>query len=204
MFRTLTILATIGVAVPFFGSAGCTSRGHVSVTGPHVPGPQLVYLGPGLWVVADYHDPLFYSDGYYWLYDRGVWYRSASFRGSFVRVHARVVPTPVRHIDRPHLYVRYHPPRNARVRTGPPPGKARVRDHRSPEPPPKTRDHRSPEPPPKTRDHRSPEPPPKTRDHRSPEPPPKARDHRSPEPPPKARDHRSPEPPPKTRDHRED
>lgn len=108
---------------------------------------MLAYVGPGLWVVTDYDDPLFYSDGYYWLYRDGVWLRSATYGGSYVRVSARIVPGPVRRIDRPHRYVRYHPPRHARVRRGPPEDHARVRvrdhrDHRRVE----RRDHR--------RDHR--------------------------------------------------
>ena len=34
-------------------------------------GPDLVYVSPGVQVIADYHEPIFYSDGYYWRLRRG-------------------------------------------------------------------------------------------------------------------------------------
>ncbi|GAB4561998.1 MAG: hypothetical protein Tsb0020_09940 [Haliangiales bacterium] len=87
----------------------------------HVATPALVEIRPGLWVVEDYHQPVFYSDGYYWLYDGGVWYRSTVHHSSWSRVQVNYVPVVVRRVDRPRRYVRYHARDRARVRRGPPP-----------------------------------------------------------------------------------
>lgn len=68
--------------------------------------PGLAYIGPGVQVVTDYDYPVFYSDGYYWRYDGGLWYRSGFYnRGWAVSYN---VPYGVRGISRPEGYVRYH------------------------------------------------------------------------------------------------
>jgi hypothetical protein len=69
-------------------------------------GPDLVTVSPGVQVIADYDEPIFYSDGYYWRQYGGGWYRSSYYTGGWV--YARP-PVAVMHIDRPYAYVRYHP-----------------------------------------------------------------------------------------------
>ncbi len=103
-------------------ASGCVvhSRSHVRAEA-HVATPALVEIRPGLWVVEDYHQPVFYSDGYYWLYDGGIWYRSTVHHSSWSRVQVNYVPVVVRRVDRPRRYVRYHARDRARVRRGPPP-----------------------------------------------------------------------------------
>lgn len=130
--RTLsTLLLAVAVSAPTVALAGCVERGEVyAEADAYVPPPTLAYVGPGLWVVADYNEPIFYSDGYYWLYDDGFWYQSVGYADGWVAVDAAVLPPPVRRLDRPNAYVRYHPPRTARVRRGPPPDRAMIRDHR--------------------------------------------------------------------------
>lgn len=67
--------------------------------------PTLTYISPGVHVVADYDYPVFFSDGYYWRYDGGLWYRSGYYnRGWNVWYD---VPHRVRGISRPEGYVRY-------------------------------------------------------------------------------------------------
>lgn len=67
--------------------------------------PELAYVGPGVQVVTDYDYPVFFSDGYYWRYDGGLWYRSGFYnRGWAVSYN---VPYAVRGISRPEGYVRY-------------------------------------------------------------------------------------------------
>ncbi len=139
ILRMFTVGAALALGFPV---SGCFTRGHANVTVSAGP-PMLAYVGPGLWVVTDYDEPLFYSDGYYWLYRDGVWLRSSTYGGSYVQVSARIVPRPVLGVDRPHRYVRYHPSSHVRVHRGPPADHARVRvrdhrDHRRVE----TRDHR--------------------------------------------------------------
>ena len=59
-------------------AGGCVVSGHAHVrTRAHVVAqPELVYVSPGVYVIADYHEPVFYSDNYYWRYHGGYWYRS--------------------------------------------------------------------------------------------------------------------------------
>ncbi len=100
------------------------------------PAPDLVYVSPGVQVVADVDVPVFFVDGVYWRYDGGVWYSSASYGGGW-RVAASV-PASVRRIDRPQMYAHYRANMTARG--------AIVRDHRAVEErrEPVVRDHRGP------------------------------------------------------------
>ena len=56
---------------------------------------------------SDADEPVFYNDGFYWLYRDGVWLRSSSYRGGYIAVDAYHVPQRVRVIERPHAYVHY-------------------------------------------------------------------------------------------------
>ena len=68
--------------------------------------PELVYVSPGVQVIADYNEPIFYSDSSYWRNDGGVWYRSRNHSGGW----AIATPPPgVARIDRPRGYVHYRP-----------------------------------------------------------------------------------------------
>ena len=67
--------------------------------------PELIEVEPGVRVVADYDEPVFYNDGFYWRYDGGVWYRSPYYNRAWIRVST--VPLAVRRIDRPERYVHY-------------------------------------------------------------------------------------------------
>jgi hypothetical protein len=79
-------------------------------------------------VIADYGEPIFYNDSYYWRYDGGVWYRSSSYTSGWVRVE--VVPVAIRRIERPTAYIHYRANARASSDRGPV-----VRDHRDPAPP---------------------------------------------------------------------
>lgn len=92
-------------ALLFASLAGaCAGTGQVHY-GASVTTPDLVYVSPGVQVIADYDEPIFYSDNYYWRYDAGVWYRSPYHTRGWVRVYD--VPTRIRQIDRPTAYIRY-------------------------------------------------------------------------------------------------
>jgi hypothetical protein len=161
--------------------------------------PELVDVSPGVQVVYDYDEPIFYSDNFYWRYDGGVWYRSSAYNTGFVVYND--VPVSVRRIDRPHEYRHYRPasytPRAQRPGYRPPGNnnntyrpEPAVRDHRSPEP------YRAPEP--AVRDHRYDRPTPAPAPAPAPVP---VRDHRY--------DHPTPAPAPApaptpVRDHRYD
>jgi len=70
----------------------------------------MVELRPGVWVVKDYPQPVFYSDNYYWRYTDGDWYRSATLYDAPVRIRAVYVPVRVRRIDQPAAFVYYRAP----------------------------------------------------------------------------------------------
>jgi hypothetical protein len=180
---------------------GCiaTASGGADVTyggGVAVATPDLVEVSPGVQVVADYDDSVFYSDGFYWRNDGGGWYRSNNYAGGWVYWSAP--PRAIISINEPYRYRNYRPagyqPRHQPYRQQEP-----IRDHRQPQqrqPEPAVRDHREPE-------RREPEPvrnEPVVRDHRSepaPAPAPVVRDHRSEAPP-----ARTPAKKPVERDHR--
>ena len=82
-------------------SAGCAAG-----VAYEAPPPDLVYVSPGVQVIADYNEPIFYSDGYYWRNDGRIWYRSHHHRGGWV---AAPPPAAVMRIDRPRAYAHYRP-----------------------------------------------------------------------------------------------
>jgi hypothetical protein len=86
--------------------AGCAGTGQVGYSAhATVSTPDLVYVSPGVQVIADYDEPIFYSNNYYWRYDSGIWYRSPYHTRGWVRSYD--VPVAIRRIDRPTAYIRY-------------------------------------------------------------------------------------------------
>lgn len=55
-------------------------------------------------MIANYREPIFYSDNHYWRYSGNVWYRSSVHTRGWVRYQA---PTAVLRIERPSAYVYY-------------------------------------------------------------------------------------------------
>lgn len=190
--RGLILSAALGAAA----LTGCYTEGDVGYTTPqggvYASSPDLVTVSPGVQVVADYDEPVFYNDGFYWRYYDGGWYRSSNYASGWFFVAAP--PIVITRIDRPYAYVHYRP--NGYV--------ARSRaPYRRPEP--IVRDHRTYVAPPARPPARQPvytQPNTVVRDHRTPPPaaapPPRAP---APAPAPVVRDHRAPSK--DTRDHRE-
>jgi hypothetical protein len=55
--------------------------------------PPMVQVQPGVRVVQDYDEEVFFVDGRYWLRGNdGRWYRANDYRGGWVVVEPRVVP----------------------------------------------------------------------------------------------------------------
>ena len=140
MKRLIPYAIAGAVAVGAMSSTGCVVRAHTGATvTPAAASAELVYVSPGVWVVADYHEPVFYHGDAYWLYRGGYWYRSSYYSGGWVRV--RAIPPRVRRIHRPRTYVRYRARPGVRTRRAPARRGPAVRDHR--------RTHRRAAPPPK-------------------------------------------------------
>ena len=100
---------------------------HVEVSVPSIrfeAPPPLVVVQPGVQVVRDYDEEVYFVDNSYWVRREGRWYRSNDHRGSWV-----VQQTPPRQIVRlqPGLYRNYRgvavtapPPRQVVVSPPPP------------------------------------------------------------------------------------
>ena len=104
IMHRFTLLAPVAAAVLAAGclgtvgySAGVSSDGY---------GPDLVYAAPGVQVIADYDEPIFFSDSLYWRFDGVRWYRSSYYTGGWIYA---TPPAAVLRIDRPRNFVHYRP-----------------------------------------------------------------------------------------------
>ena len=57
--------------------------------------PPLIVVEPGISVVRDLDEEVFYADGYYWARRDGTWIRARDHRRGWVRVEPRHVPAPI-------------------------------------------------------------------------------------------------------------
>jgi hypothetical protein len=69
--------------------------------------PDLVTVNPGVQVVADYDEPVFFVDGFYWRFYDGYWYRSNNYYAGWYFYERP--PVAVLRIDRPYAYAHYRP-----------------------------------------------------------------------------------------------
>ena len=90
----------VGYSSPGYYSSGPSSSVYVST-------PDLVTVSPGVQVVADYDEPVFYTDGFYWRFYNNGWYRS-NYYASGWSYYDRP-PVAVLSIDRPYAYSHYRP-----------------------------------------------------------------------------------------------
>jgi len=68
--------------------------------------PPLVVVQPGVSVVRDMDQEVFYADGYYWARQDRTWYRSHDHRAGWAPVESRYVPDGIAHSE-PGRYRRY-------------------------------------------------------------------------------------------------
>ena len=111
MLRTMILAGLLSAA------AGCLGTATVSGGGGYYAQPDLVEIEPGVQVIVDYDEPIFYSDNYYWRNDGGSWYRSSYYNRGWVSAQPPVV---VGRVSMSGNYRHYRP-------AGYQPG---VRDHR--------------------------------------------------------------------------
>ena len=132
-----TILAAVMFAAAL---GGCYTTGSVGYrSGYYASGgadvyvstPELVTVSPGVQVVYDYDEPVFFTDGFYWRFYDGYWYRSSNYATGWV--YYERPPVAVLRIDRPYAYAHYRPAGYvARNRGRYQPAETIVRDHRQP------------------------------------------------------------------------
>jgi hypothetical protein len=128
----------VGLLAAVLGG-GCA--GTVEYRSAVIARPDLVAVAPGVYVIADYDEPIFWSDGFYWWFYDGYWYRSSVYTGGWVYV--ATPPLVIVRIHEPHRY-RHYRPHGYVVRHRPVPvhrvKRPAVREHRTTRP--KVRDHR--------------------------------------------------------------
>ncbi len=135
MNRSILVLSLLTIGACYSEEPGVVGVGY---SGGYAA-PGMVEVSPGVQVIADYDYPVFYSDGYYWRNDGGLWYRSGYWnRGWGVSYN---VPVGVRGINRPEAYAHYRGGYNGGYRggyranggfNGNRQGGVRVNDHRAP------------------------------------------------------------------------
>ena len=108
--RSLKVAAVfVAIVGPAIFASGCAARVYSTPppTAPLPYGPELVYAGPGVQVIADYSEPIFYADGFYWRSYGGHWYRSPYYTGGWAYYPSP--PVVITRIQRPHQYSHYRP-----------------------------------------------------------------------------------------------
>ncbi len=137
-------LALLFVAAASVGAgAACTgtvhTRGAVVATSDPYYEPDLVYVSPGVSVIADYDEPVFYSNNFYWRYYGGRWYRSPHYNRGWTYYSAP--PRAIVSIQRPNAY-RHYRPHGYTVRRGVDRNRVERRDRDRDRGRPVIRDHR--------------------------------------------------------------
>lgn len=127
MKTIIPFLISAALGVGCAGGGGYYTSGSVAVSNT----PDLAYVAPGVHVIANYDEPIFYSHGYYWWNVDGYWYRSPYYTGGWTYVDRP--PVTVARISTPYRY-RHYRPHNYVVRRRPVPvdrvQRPVVRDHR--------------------------------------------------------------------------
>lgn len=78
----------------------------INLGAPLPPQPPLVVVQPGIQVVENWDEEVFFTGGYYWVRRDDRWYRAPGPRATFVYVEPRRVPQGLVRMP-PGQYVRY-------------------------------------------------------------------------------------------------
>ena len=101
------------LACSLFAAVGCYAEGPAPVyAGEDDGSADLVEVSPGVEVIADYDEPIFFADDFYWVNRGGLWYSSTWYGGGWGR--ADHVPEHVSGIAHPETYAHYRPAGYAR------------------------------------------------------------------------------------------
>jgi hypothetical protein len=128
MSRRIATFLVTALASACVGGAEYSGGGTVET-------PDLVEVSPGVQVIADYDESIFFADGAYWWFSDGGWYRSNYYTGGWV--FAPSPPVVVMRIGEPFRF-RHYRPSGYIVHRRPvpmhrvqrPPRGPRIRDHR--------------------------------------------------------------------------
>lgn len=87
--RTIALCLAALLGLPGVAAAQASVDVHFNIP---VVLPPLVVVSPGVQVVPECQEEVFFSDGWYWVRRDAYWYRSRSHRGGWVVVPQRGVP----------------------------------------------------------------------------------------------------------------
>jgi hypothetical protein len=91
--RKLILALTGAIVFPVLASAQASASASLDLRlNLPVVLPQLVVVSPGVQVVPEVDDEVFFVERHYWVRRDGGWYRSPSHRGGWVLVPGRGVP----------------------------------------------------------------------------------------------------------------
>lgn len=96
-------LAALLVAIPTVGSA----QAQISVNIGFPEPPPLVVVSPGIQVVPEYEEEVFFVNNWYWVRRDGYWYRTHDWRGGWAPVRRGWVPANLMRMP-PGQYRRYY------------------------------------------------------------------------------------------------
>ena len=87
-----TIILCVAALIGLPGAAAAQPSVDIHVELPMVL-PRLVVVSPGVQVVPEVQEEVFFHDGWYWVRRDASWYRSRNHRGQWVLVPTRTVPS---------------------------------------------------------------------------------------------------------------
>lgn len=105
----MNALLRLAVAAALLSSGAALAQIDVHVGLPSIHfevRPPLVVVSPGVQVVEDHDEEVFYVDRYYYVREGRHWYRTRDHRGHWVRVEERHVPATV--VRSPHGKYRHY------------------------------------------------------------------------------------------------
>jgi hypothetical protein len=103
--RTLALAVAALLGLPALAGAQAAVDIHIGLP---VVLPGLVVVSPGVQVVPEVEEEVFFTDGYYWVRRDAVWYRSRVHTGGWVLVPGRAVPARLVKVP-PGKYKRWKP-----------------------------------------------------------------------------------------------
>jgi len=93
--RTLCAAVTVVLGMGVIAARPANAQVSVHIATPAIRfevAPPLVVVSPGVQVVPEYEEEVFFVDGWYWYRSGPSWYRTRDHRGGWVFVERRYVP----------------------------------------------------------------------------------------------------------------
>ena len=93
--RTLCAVVTVVLGMGLIAARPARAQVSVLIAAPAIRfevAPPLVVVSPGIQVVPEYEQEVFFVDGWYWCRSGPYWYHTRDYRGGWVVVERRYVP----------------------------------------------------------------------------------------------------------------